>query len=334
MKATTKYSLMSSALLLLIGGAICCTFLSLGPQNENANNELFEAVARAHIVGAKQALARGAHVDSRRKFEDSPAVAQRPLYYICNPLHLAASRGNKDLVQLLIAAGAEVDAKDSRGRNALFWAAAGDCRIRGKSYPWRVVPVGKLSLPNTGGLRQSRDFTAGARLLIAHGAKVNSADRDGATPLHAAAISGQKDLAAVLIVNRAKINARTNMECTPLHWAASAGHKDIVDLLIANGAEVNAVTILPKYQRREFHGHTALYYAIKEGHDEVAKRLRKYGAKLSGKEQASIDDLLVVHVYDDRIDRVKEAMEKGANPKWNSRKRGFPTLRSGGNWKP
>ncbi len=38
------------------------------------------------------------------------------------PAHLAAREGNKDVVELLVTAGADVDAKDITGETPLDWA--------------------------------------------------------------------------------------------------------------------------------------------------------------------------------------------------------------------
>jgi ankyrin repeat protein len=67
-------------------------------------------------------------------------------------LHLAAEAGNKEIVELLIAKGADVNAKDKRGRTPLFGAAA----------------LGRKEI---------------AGLLIAKVADVNAKDKVGDTPL-------------------------------------------------------------------------------------------------------------------------------------------------------
>jgi ankyrin repeat protein len=63
----------------------------------------------------------------------------------------------------------------------------------------------------------------------------------GWTPLHVAAFTGQKDVAALLLANKAAVNARDKEGQTPLHWAAERGQKDVAALLLANKADVNAV---------------------------------------------------------------------------------------------
>src|ERR1035441_6479191 len=96
------------------------------------------------------------------------------------PLYWAADRGNKDVVELLLASKAEVNAKANDGRTPLHAASAHD---------------------------DHRDVV---ELLLANKAEVNAKDKDGWTPLHFAALVGHKDVAELLLANRADVNAKTD----------------------------------------------------------------------------------------------------------------------------
>jgi len=65
----------------------------------------------------------------------------------------------------------------------------------------------------------------------------------GATPLHMAILSDQREVARLLIAEGANINAPAKDEHggTPLHWAAALGRVEIARQLIDAGANVNAV---------------------------------------------------------------------------------------------
>jgi len=65
----------------------------------------------------------------------------------------------------------------------------------------------------------------------------------GATPLHIAVLSDQREVARFLIDKGANINAPAKDEYggTPLHWAAALGRVEMARQLIDVGANVNAI---------------------------------------------------------------------------------------------
>lgn len=78
------------------------------------------------------------------------------------------------------------------------------------------------------------------KLLIDNGAKVNTRNNQGFTPLHRAAQQRSPDAAQVLIENGADVNAENIQRDTPLHWAAFYGSPAVAKLLIECGANINA----------------------------------------------------------------------------------------------
>ena len=129
-----------------------------------------------------------------------------------NALIAAASEGQIETVQALIAAGADVNFRNNDGHSALILAAA-----RG-----HIAVVG---------------------YLIAAGADVNARDNvHGISSLNLAATQGHTEMVRDLIAAGADVNARTNNGISALIRAASDGQTEIVRDLIAAGADVNART--------------------------------------------------------------------------------------------
>ncbi|MFN3648342.1 MAG: ankyrin repeat domain-containing protein [Armatimonadota bacterium] len=152
------------------------------------------------------------------------------------------------LAKLLLSRGAEIEARDSGGRNALRHACGG--------LFFRQIKV--------------------AQLLVRAGADVNVRDESGVTPLLAAceAPTGSPEIVQLLIRAGADLNAVDRNGRTPLMVLAHSWWVDSPDpdrarcaeLLIRAGADVNAT--LPD-------GRTALALAEETGCREVARLLRK-----------------------------------------------------------
>jgi len=144
-------------------------------------------------------------------------------------LSQAASEGDKEGVGLLIARGANVNARPN-GSTALHVAAA-----KGHS---EIV-----------------------ELLLAKGVPIDSRGPNGITPLHVAAEAGQTKLAEFLLARGANVNAKADNEMTPLHVAAWQGHTEVVEMLIAKGAEVGAQATTVMFVQGQRHRHPLLDFA-------------------------------------------------------------------------
>jgi len=121
------------------------------------------------------------------------------------PLHIAASRGHKDIVNFLIANKADVNAQGWGGFTPLHYAA-------GSGH---------------------KDV---AGLLLANKAKVNVERKSGETALHLAAYEGHIETVEVLLANGADVNADSHGDYkTPLRTANAAGHTAVAELLKKHG---------------------------------------------------------------------------------------------------
>ena len=116
---------------------------------------------------------------------------------------------SEEITQILIKAGADVNAVDKNGRTPIRMAA-------------RYGNVAMVSV------------------LIKAGADVNAADKNGRTPIRMATGYGYKVVVSMLIKAGADVNAADRYGSTPLHLAAEKGHKKVALLLVNAGADVNA----------------------------------------------------------------------------------------------
>ena len=155
-----------------------------------------------------------------------------------------ARHQNAEAVQLLLAAGADPDTRQTDGATALHWAA----------------------------YQEDVDMLAA---LVQAGANVNITNRLGASPLYLAAKSGNAELIERLLNAGADPNLTLKIGETPLMTASRAGTVEGVQQMIAAGADVNA----HETSREQ----TALMWAVTQGHVDVVRVLVNAGANLEAR---------------------------------------------------
>lgn len=107
-------------------------------------------------------------------------------------------------------------------------------------------------------------------LLLAARVDVNSTDAEGRSPLLAATLAGDWDLATRLLGSGADPNRADQHQTTPLMLAASRGHVLTLRSLIERGASLDAV---------DDAGHTALHYALAGRHLDATLHLLSINPK-------------------------------------------------------
>jgi ankyrin repeat protein/peroxiredoxin len=140
--------------------------------------------------------------------------------------------------------------------------------------------------------------------LIAEGVPVNARNSLGGTPLHDAAWSGEKDVAAYLIKMGADVNARhSEGGSTPLHYAVLTNHPDVVEVLLDHGADLKAL-----YKTSQ----TALHLAAARGYGRIATLLIAHGAEVNARDETGATALSEA-AWTGEAEMVKLLIAKGAN---------------------
>jgi uncharacterized protein len=209
------------------------------------------------------------------------------------PLVYAARADDADRVRALLSAQPRIDVnqRTADGTSALHWAVYHDEAelverlLRAGADPNARNDYGStpmMEAATTGDLRVLRD-------LLRAGADVESPNRDGQTALMILSRTSNVEAARLLIEHGANVNAREQWrDQTPLMWAAAENQPAMVRLLVRHGAQVDArslvnhwerqVTVEPRSQARPSGGFTPLLYAARRGCLECAKILIAAGA--------------------------------------------------------
>ncbi len=185
------------------------------------------------------------------------------------PLFSAISKGHRDVVELLLRAGASlvtdiwIDGLSSASLGGhrdvveLLLRAGAD---KDGVYGCRVTPVLAACLQG------HKDVV---ELLLQAGADTDKITELGITPLYAACRGGFKKCVELLLRAGAGTDKADFDGCTPLHTASRNGHKAVVELLLLSGADNS---------KMEFDGLTPLFIASQNGHKDIVTLLREAGA--------------------------------------------------------
>jgi len=211
-------------------------------------------------------------------------------------LMFAVRRGQTEIVKLLLAAGAQVDAKHRLGDSALIMSAR-------RSIPEMNPPKGQPLPPPASEIMS---------LLLASGADANFSGQWGHTALMEANTGAKVKL---LLTHGARVNVRDEMGMTALVHAVNRGDVEVVHALLQAGADASIA---------DEDGTTALMYALQEPspyNREGSTELRVEAARLllKGKigdvnaQNKNGETALMRAVDLGAIEVVKSVLERGAN---------------------
>jgi ankyrin repeat protein len=124
--------------------------------------------------------------------------------------------------------------------------------------------------------------------LLEDGAKVNSRDRNGDTPLNMAAAKGNSDLVDVLLKAEADVNLANLAGVTPLMGAAFSGNAAILRKLLAKGARIEPLDRVKK---------NAATYAAGNGCADCVAELLKAGDKVNARLENDLTLLMWAAAY-------------------------------------
>ena len=185
-----------------------------------------------------------------------------------SPLLFAAQAGWKEVIQILLNAGANINFKSESGYDAIYFATEGEHTNIVKLLIECGIDIDPTNIHYASATEQIDII----KLLLDHGVDINSKTQSGHNCLHYAVYNNRYATAKFLMSRGADINAKANRGHTSLHHAAREGHIDIVKLLLENGASIDEKNMWIV---------TPLHGAARAGHFGVVNLLLQKGANVN-----------------------------------------------------
>jgi ankyrin repeat protein len=201
------------------------------------------------------------------------------------PLHLAAANGQTEIVELLIAHGADIRWRGPQTPLHVAWQRVDNVDVIRILVANGAAPSPLLAAVYLNNVAEIES------LLRADPGSIHVRDDVGMTPLHRAAENGQAEVVKCLLAHGADVEARTNDGQTVLQ--RSYYHKHILAILLAHGAYLDIITAVnlgrtesvvpllqsdPSLVNARIWDQTPLQFAARGGQVELVERLLDYGA--------------------------------------------------------
>ncbi len=180
-------------------------------------------------------------------------------------LYYASMRGSLEVTQILLQAGAKVDAENGPFHDTALHTAVGNNHLQ---VIRRLVEAGSsCDKPDlTGATPLSLTGNLGIfSYFLDKGADPNTVQGVEKSSLLHRTCSQKPFLERLLEDKRTKVDARDSSQRTPLHWAAQENKVDVAKLLLGAGADPNAVC--------EPAESTSLHLAVLKGNIEIVRLL-------------------------------------------------------------
>ena len=197
-----------------------------------------------------------------------------------SPLHKACMSGHLDIVKLLVRSGAGVRATDNKGVTCLIGASyLGHTETVRYLVGLKDVDINHVDSTGCTALRHAavRNHADAVQVLIDAGADIEVKDEEGRSPLLVSNCLGHLDIAIMLVKAGADVCVTDNKGRTCLTLASYYGHTETVHYLVGlKEVDVN---------HSGDEGFTALHWAGQKNHPEVVQVLIDAGADFEAKEE-------------------------------------------------
>lgn len=225
------------------------------------------------------------------------------------PLIYAVDRRQNWLAKILVLAGANVNPNLTRINNPLFLAVSrGNLDIVEFLLKHNADPNTTLNSTSLTTALKNKRFDI-AEMLLKYGADPNLIDPQGMTPLIHESKRGEIENIKFLLQYPVDVNMANNRNETALYWATVNQNPEIVLSLLAKGAKVdsnNPATELKNNTNEK----TPLMIAASFGNKELMQILLNYGASTSYKTSQGEDVFSIVSNLNEENTELLEILTK------------------------
>jgi ankyrin repeat domain-containing protein 50 len=304
----------------------------------NGATALHFAAYKGNIEVVNLLLNSGIEIDAKTKneFDNFSQLAEKTGQCIPEPvrlnvcwegstaLHEASLHGRGDVVEALINAGADINARSHEGRTPLI-AAVLSAKHTSAGYekvPWEEAKAtskkitqmmlqngADIQLKGNAGMSALRAAAAiddldNFKALLESGGDLDDRNEFGWSLFHSAMRSSSLEIGRYLMENGADIIARTEKGVTPLHLACESGSLEPVDFLF----ETNKMDI----EVKDNQGRTPLLYSIFSKNLDTIQSLLNRGADIESGIHTGQTPLFFAVWFKDRSSIVSPLLMAGA----------------------
>ncbi len=328
----------------------CVAVIGVMYYDSRSFERMIAAIHRSDVVAVKRELSRGVDVDRTSEVRMPPVshpdlADPLPGHTIAGvtPLMCAATSRSPEIVQALIATGADIAAATGDGKTALHYAAEvseNRAAIEALLRAGAAVDV-QENLVGFTPLMMAALFgdADGVEALIEAGADVTIARNSGVTALHQATYRFDSSKIRLILDAGGDIEARDSSGQTPLTWATRDGGLHAVETLLSVGADVHtrdkrsrtALMHAAEYydtgqviarlidagaevNATDNDGRTALMHAVDNGAIKAVEALLAAGADANARDAKGKTPLMYVNPYGEQVLIIKALLEEGADP--------------------
>eukprot|EP00058_Branchiostoma_floridae_P000031 XP_002585519.1 hypothetical protein BRAFLDRAFT_133193 [Branchiostoma floridae] len=278
--------------------------MDVDAEDDQGCTALHHAAKAGHCPAMEVLLDRGADIDVAGNSDLTPGKTG------LTALHLAAMNSHCAAISLLLNRGADVDKRNMLNQTALHFAISrGNCDLVGLlvhenfGFCQPLMDKHLLEALQHSSVSTEGDHDEACSVLLAGGADIGVVDHYGCTLLHYAAFKGNNDAILLLLDRGADLDARNTYGHFLLHSAALGGHNDTINLLLDRDVDIEA---------EDFGGRTALHFAAQYGHHKTVQLLCSRGGDLTGKDKFAEMTPLLLAAQNGHCDVIDVALSLGA----------------------